>query len=74
MFLIPACKPGFFGDLCDSPCPNGTYGKFCGGVCWNCSVEDCDPVNGCFKAIETTYQGTVCIRRMYVCVWMGHIL
>ena len=49
--------------MCDSPCPSGAFGKNCGGVCWNCSIEDCDPIYGCLKTIankiETTYQGIV---------------
>ena len=73
-YVLPACKPGFFGDLCDSPCPPGTFGKNCGGECRNCSVEDCDPVYGCLKTImnviETTYQGRVFGER--ICLYGTH--
>ena len=58
--------------MCDAPCPPGAFGASCGGVCSNCSVEDCDPVYGCMKTIEslieTTYQGIVFQgENMFVC-------
>ena len=49
------CKPGYFGRLCNVPCPYGTYGPRCGGFCRPfCSYEECDHVYGCPKNTETT--------------------
>lgn len=48
-----ACKPGFFGEFCNTSCPPGNFGKRCGGRCLpKCSKEFCDPVKGCLFITE----------------------
>lgn len=45
-----ACNSGYYGPMCDSPCPTGTFGKNCGGICAPmCSDQECNPVFGCGK-------------------------
>lgn len=57
--IFLACKPGFFGASCDSPCPLGFYGKYCAGVCYPiCSEEECDTIKGCEYAKEINIQTT----------------
>lgn len=46
--LTKACKQGYFGTFCNTTCPPGNFGTKCGGRCHpKCSIEYCDPVEGC---------------------------
>lgn len=48
-----ACKPGYYGSLCNIPCPSGDFGRNCAGRCLPmCPVEECDMVLGCPKTTE----------------------
>jgi hypothetical protein len=40
------CMPGYIGDSCQTPCPEGTFGEECGGTCF-CDKNDCDHIKGC---------------------------
>ncbi|XP_062600278.1 uncharacterized protein LOC134261907 [Saccostrea cucullata] len=56
------CAPGYFGKLCDVPCPRGKFGRGCAGEC-TCSLEECDHVSGCpfISQLNTTQAVTVSI-------------
>lgn len=52
-FIHTACNSGFYGPLCDLPCPPGAFGKNCGGVCSpTCPDEICDRIHGCYENTE----------------------
>lgn len=45
---IVECKKGYFGDSCNEPCPQGSFGFKCGGKCLpNCTNEECHHNSGC---------------------------
>lgn len=43
------CPPGTYGSrgMCDKPCPENSYGKFCSQTCHCEKNERCHAVNGC---------------------------
>ena len=55
--IVKQCEPGFYGQLCESPCPNGTFGYLCGGLCSPmCSEIECHSIYGCPKHTEADKQ------------------
>lgn len=56
---ISECKKGYYGDSCDEPCPQGSFGLKCGGNCLpRCTKEECDHVSGCEHYIQNITQNT----------------
>lgn len=54
---IVECKKGYFGDSCDEPCPQGSFGFKCGGKCLpNCTNEECHHISGCPNYINNITQ------------------
>ncbi|VDI41773.1 Hypothetical predicted protein [Mytilus galloprovincialis] len=47
--ICQECPPGTYGSggMCDKPCPENSYGKFCSLICQCEENERCDAVNGC---------------------------
>ncbi|GFR78172.1 multiple epidermal growth factor-like domains 10 [Elysia marginata] len=59
------CRPGYSGQLCDTPCHN-TFGRNCARKCSeSCkdsgAMSKCDPINGtCTSGCLTGYHGDLC--------------
>lgn len=55
VFDFTACRPGYSGILCDTPCPFGGFGRNCAGKYYQISSdEECDNVNGYFQKTMNT--------------------
>lgn len=55
IYIFAECDKGYFGGVCDKPCPPGSFGLMCGGKCFpKCSKEVCNHVSGCPNNIQYT--------------------
>lgn len=54
------CTHGYFGDLCQNPCPLDSYGYMCSSSCQCLSKEICNNINGeCFSRSQFEFFSSI---------------